>query len=62
MEIPQTAKSKQDLCTISIMFPIESDEQAIAYKQKITAVMAGVDAARIQFGIMVAPRKSPDGT
>jgi len=52
METPQKVKSNQELCTIRIMFPVESDEQAIEYKKKIAAILAEIPEAQIQFSLM----------
>lgn len=43
-----------ELCTIRIMFPVESDEQAIAYKKKIAEVLSEMPEAQIQFSLMTA--------
>ena len=50
-------KEKQ-VCTIRIMFPVESDEQAIEYKKKITALLSERPDAQIHFGLIAA---SPQG-
>ena len=59
MTTPQPEKSNQEICTIRIMFPIESDEQAIEYKKKIAAILSEIPDAQIQFSIMTMP--SPKG-
>ena len=46
---------KQEICTIRIIFPVESDEQAIEYKRKIAAILADVPDSNIQFSIMSTP-------
>ncbi len=48
-------KSKQELCTIRIMFPVASDEQAIGYKKLITDILKDNSDANIQFSIMSMP-------
>ena len=48
-------KSKQEICTIRIMFPVETDEQAIEYKRKIAAVLQDKPDAQIQFSLMDMP-------
>lgn len=48
-------KEKQtvsEICSIRIMFPVESDEQAIEYKKKITALLSEISEAQLQFSIM----------
>lgn len=44
-----------DICSIRIMFPVESDEQAINYKKKITALLAEIPEAQIQFSLSSIP-------
>ena len=50
-------KSNQQVCSIRIMFPVESDEQAVDYKKKITALLASIPEANIQFGLMTPPQQ-----
>lgn len=45
-----------ELCTIRIMFPVTSDEQAIEYKRKIAEILAEVPDVQIQFSLMTNPR------
>jgi len=51
---------KKEVCTIRIMFPVESDEQAIDVKKKIKAIFPDDAAVVFQFEIMspqmLAPR------
>jgi len=42
----------QEICSIRIMFPVESDEQAIEYKKKIVDVLSEIQNAQIQFSLM----------
>jgi len=49
----------QEICSIRIMFPVNSDEQAIQYKKKITALLAEIPDAQIVFSI--AQRGMADG-
>ena len=42
---------KPELCTMRIAFPVESDEQAIAVKKKITEILAEIPDAAIQFSL-----------
>lgn len=55
METPPQVKSNQDICTIKIMFPVDSDEAAIGYKQKVTALLSEIPEARIEFALMNIP-------
>ena len=57
------AEPKREVCSIRIMFPVESDEQAIDYKKKISDILGGIPDAQIQFSIMSLPvnARRPDG-
>lgn len=46
----------KEICTIRIMFPVESDEQAIEYKKKIGEVLGSIPESQIQFSLMSAPK------
>lgn len=60
-ENEQKPQPKQ-VCTIRIMFPIETDEQAIAYKKKINDVLVDIPNVRIEFSLMSRPPLMPDGS
>jgi len=53
--IPPKETSNQEICSIRIMFPVVSDEQAIEYKKKITALLSEIPEAQIQFGLNTMP-------
>ena len=44
------------------MFPVDTDEQAIAYKKKIGDVLADIPQARIEFSLMSRPPVIPNGS
>lgn len=44
-------KTMQEVCTLRIGFPVETDEQAIEYKKKISEVLADVPNVRFEFVI-----------
>lgn len=44
-------QTDSEVCTIRIMFPIESDEQAISYKKRIAEVLVDKPEAQIHFAI-----------
>ncbi|GAI67283.1 unnamed protein product [marine sediment metagenome] len=46
---------KQEVCQIRIMFPVNNDEEAIAYKKKITALLSEIPEAQIQFSLTNMP-------
>lgn len=57
-------QDKQEICSIRIMFPVTSDEQAIEYKKKIAALLAEIPDAQIQFSLSslnAARMRSPNG-
>ncbi len=51
---------KQELCTIRIVFPVTSDEQAIHVKKKIADSLKEIPEAQIQFSIMTSPPNNPN--
>lgn len=55
METPQKEKSNKQICQIRIMFPVDSDEQAIEHKKQITAVLSEIPDAQIQFSLSNFP-------
>ncbi len=44
-----------EICTIRMMFPVESDEQAIAFKKKISVILAEIPDAQMQFSLATIP-------
>lgn len=50
------------VCTIRIMFPVETDEQAIAYKKRISDALADIPQVRIEFSLMSRPAIIPNGS
>lgn len=42
------------LCTMRIAFPVESDDQAIAVKKKISEILADVSDASVNFSLVDA--------
>lgn len=57
MTTPQMDKSNSEICTIRIMFPVDSDEQAIEAKKKISEAMADIPETQVQFAIMSNPAR-----
>ncbi len=45
---------KREICSIKIMFPVDSDEQAIDYKKKIAAVLKDCPNVQVQFTLIPA--------
>lgn len=42
----------KEVCTIRIVFPVVTDEQAIVVKKKIADILKAVDSAQIHFSLM----------
>lgn len=59
---PEQKPQAKQVCTIRIMFPVETDEQAIAYKKKINDVLVDIPNVRIEFSIMSRTPLIPDGS
>lgn len=55
MSDPEQKTPPSQVCTIRIMFPVDTDEQAISYKKKISDVLADLPDARIDFSLMTPP-------
>ena len=52
----------KQLCAIRIMFPVDTDELAIAYKKKISDVLADIPNVRVEFTLTSRPPLMPDGS
>ena len=50
---------KKEICTIRIMFPVDSDAEAIEIKAKIKEVLGDKPDAQIQFGLMSGQSPRP---
>lgn len=59
MTNPTQTPSPQEICSMRIMFPVTSDEQAIEYKKKINAVLSDIPNARIEFTLSSVPIRQP---
>lgn len=55
-------QDRNEICTIRIMFPVESDDQAIDCKKKIKAVLGDIPDVNFQFSLTELPNASPDRT
>jgi len=56
------AEPVEQLCSIRILFPVKTDENAVAYKKKIAEVLAAIPKAQIHFSIMTPPDRNPYGS
>jgi len=54
-ENAQPVKQPQQICSIRIGFPVDSDEQAIEYKKQLNTIFANMPQARIEFGLSSMP-------
>ncbi|MBA7526368.1 hypothetical protein ES705_18530 [subsurface metagenome] len=52
-------KAKLEVCTIRIMFPVVSDEQAINCKKKIKEILSDIPEVNTQFSLMDMPANLP---
>lgn len=55
METENKPPTMQEICTIRIAFPVESDDQAIDYKKKISEVLSPIPNAHIEFNLTTVP-------
>jgi len=55
MDENEQKKQRTQVCSIRIMFPVDTDEQAIAYKKKIGEVLADIPQSRIEFSLSSVP-------
>jgi len=51
----QPIPAEIELCTIRIAFPVESDDEAIGYKKKISEILADIPQVRIEFSLNNVP-------
>lgn len=54
------AQGNQEVCSIRIMFPVESDDQAIEFKKKIAGLLSEVKDSNMQFALSDMPTR-PNG-
>lgn len=52
-------QDKKEVCMIRVLFPVNSDEEAIALKKKIKEALADKPDAQMQFSIMPLPPNAP---
>lgn len=51
----------KQLCNVTVVFPVGSDDEAIAVKKTIAAAVAEIKEARIDFRIVSIPDGGPLG-
>lgn len=49
----------KEVCSIRIVFPVTSDEQAIEYKKKISYILLEIPDAHIDFSLRTIPKGIP---
>lgn len=52
---------KQQVCSIRIAFPVDSDEEAIKIKKQVDTIFAGKADSNIQFSILSGRPQMPGG-
>ena len=58
---PTTSRLQpKEVCTLRIVFPVESDEIALSAKKHIAEYLRIIPEAQIYFSIMPIPRQSPN--
>lgn len=49
----------KEICSIRIVFPVMSDEQAIDYKKRLSDILADIPDAHIDFSLRPLPKGIP---
>lgn len=57
MDETEQKKPPTQVCSLRIMFPVDTDEQAIEYKRKITDILVDIPQARIEFSLSSLPMR-----
>lgn len=58
MEENDKPQAIQQVCSIRIGFPVETDEQAIDYKKKIAEILSPIANVRIEFNLSTMPTRA----
>lgn len=58
MDVQEQKTPPKQVCSIRIMFPVDTDEQAIEYKKKINNILADIPQARIEFSLNTIPLRA----
>ena len=64
MEIPQKDTNKKQVCNITVIFPVEDDNEAIEYKKQILSILSKIRFARIEFKtteILIPDKEAENG-
>ena len=49
-------EGQQQVCTMTVMFPCDDDDQAVAYKKKFAETLASIPESRIDFRLTTTPK------
>ncbi len=52
----------KELCTVRIVFPVDSDDQALNIKRKLRDALGDVPQARLDFSLTSMPPGIPNGS
>lgn len=52
MDESQKTTPPKEICSIRIAFPVDTDEQAIEYKKKISDILGNIPDVQIHFSLM----------
>lgn len=55
MAEPEQTTPPKDVCSMRIVFPVESDEQAVSIKKAISNILADIPNAFIAFSLSTPP-------
>jgi len=53
----ETATIVNQMCTIRIIFPAISDQQAIGIKSQVEKILSEIPGSQVHFGLIPAPPK-----
>ena len=61
MDETTPAPPQKQICTIRILLVVDSDEEGLQYKKKVTEIFGSNPDAHVTFGLANNPPKKPDG-
>jgi len=56
MDENEQKRRPKEVCSIRIMFPVETDEQALDAKKKISEALSDISGVRIDFNLVTSPQ------
>ncbi len=54
-------EKQKEICTIRVMFPVSSDEEAIDIKKKVAELLSHLPESQITFSLANMPTRPPMG-